>query len=61
MLIDTIHGQIPESDLKKVEEVIDNENEYTEITEYWQLVHRSVHVTVKHGTVIGATLGKFGE
>lgn len=59
-MITTIHGEMDESQLKKVEEVIDNENEYTTVTEYWQLVHRSVHVTVKQGSLIGSMAGQLG-
>ena len=59
-MIDTIHGKMDEAQLKKVEEVIDNENEYTTIVEYWQLVHRSVHVAIKEGTLTGAIAGQPG-
>lgn len=59
-MIDTIHGAMDESELKKIESVVDNDNEHTTITEYWQLVHRSVHVTLKEGSLTGAVAGQLG-
>lgn len=49
--------------LEKKEGSVDNENEFTTWTEYWlegELVHRSVHVTLKKNVVaqgIAAMLG----
>lgn len=61
-MINTIYGQQDESNLNKVEGVIDNETEYTTWTEYrnasGEVVHRSAHVTVKVGTVSGAAVGE---
>ena len=50
MLITTKHGLMEDSDLKKVEGAIDNENERTTWVEYWlndELVHRSAAVHLK--------------
>jgi hypothetical protein len=50
MLVTTIHGEMDDSLLEKVEGSLDNDIEFTEWTEYWlndELVHRSVHVTLK--------------
>jgi hypothetical protein len=50
MLVTTTKGDMDDSLLEKREGVVDNENEYTTWVEYWlqdELVHRSVHVTLK--------------
>ena len=50
MLITTTKGDMEESLLEKRAGAIDNDNEYTQWVEYWhegELVHRSVHVTLK--------------
>jgi hypothetical protein len=50
MLVTTIHGEMDDSLLVKKDGSVDNEIEYTTWTEYWlddELVHRSVHVTLK--------------
>ena len=50
MLITTTKGDMEESLLTKRTGVVDNDNEITKWTEYWlsgELVHRSVHVTLK--------------
>lgn len=50
MLVTTIHGEMDDSLLEKVEGSLDNDIEFTTWTEYWlddELVHRSVHVTLK--------------
>jgi hypothetical protein len=50
MLVTTIHGEIDDSLLVKKEGSVDNDIEFTTWTEYWlenELVHRSVHVTLK--------------
>jgi hypothetical protein len=55
-LVTTTKGEMEESLLEKKEGTLDNENETTLWTEYWldgELVHRSVHMTLKKFTVIG--------
>jgi len=50
MIITTTTGEMDDSLLEKREGSVDNENEYTTWVEYWlddELVHRSVHVTLK--------------
>jgi hypothetical protein len=50
MLVNTTKGEMDDSLLEKREGSIDNENELTTWVEYWlldELVHRSVHVTLK--------------
>ena len=50
MLITTTKGEMEESLLVKRAGTVDNEHEYTVWVEYWhegELVHRSVHVTLK--------------
>ena len=50
MIITTTKGDMDDSLLEKKEGSVDNENEYTTWVEYWldgELVHRSVHVTLK--------------
>lgn len=50
MMVQTTKGQMDDALLEKKEGVIDNDNEATRWTEYWlngELVHRSVHVTLK--------------
>jgi hypothetical protein len=50
MLVNTIHGEMDDSLLIKKEGSLDNDIEFTTWTEYWlddELVHRSVHVTLK--------------
>ena len=49
-MITTTKGEMDESLLEKREGSIDNDNEMTTWVEYWldgELVHRSVHVTLK--------------
>ena len=51
-LIHTTHGDIDEAHLRRVDGRLDNDNELTTWVEYWlgdELVHRSVHVTLKQG------------
>jgi hypothetical protein len=48
--------------LEKKEGFVDNEDEYTTWVEYWldnELVHRSVHVTLKKALVMGAVTASF--
>ena len=50
MLVNTTHGEMDDSLLVKKEGSLDNDIEFTTWTEYWlddELVHRSVHVTLK--------------
>jgi hypothetical protein len=50
MLVNTTKGEMDDALLEKKEGTIDNENELTTWVEYWlegELVHRSVHVTLK--------------
>ena len=64
MLIDTVYGDQREAALfRKNEGVVDNDNEHTSFVEYWDsdlLVHRSVHVTIKEGSITGAIAGQLG-
>ena len=49
-MITTTKGLMDESQLEKREGIVDNDNERTTWVEYWhedELVHRSVHVTLK--------------
>jgi hypothetical protein len=60
----TTKGDMEESLLEKKEGVLDNHNEYTTWVEYWhegELVHRSVHVTLKKMPVFaGGEAASFG-
>jgi len=50
MLVTTIHGEMDDALLAKKEGSLDNDVEFTTWTEYWlddEMVHRSVHVTLK--------------
>jgi len=63
MLVNTIHGEMDDSLLEKREGSLDNDIEFTTWIEYWlndELVHRSVHVTLKTSPFMAleaATLG----
>jgi hypothetical protein len=63
MLVNTIHGEMDDSLLEKKEGLLDNDIEFTTWIEYWlndELVHRSVHVTLKTSpftALEAATLG----
>jgi hypothetical protein len=63
-MINTTKGEMDESLLEKREGVVDNEHEYTTWVEYWhegELVHRSVHVTLKQAAVFSVPeLANFG-
>lgn len=55
-VITTTKGDMDEALLEKKEGTIDNENETTNWVEYWldgELVHRSVHMTLKKFTLTG--------
>jgi hypothetical protein len=64
MLVNTTKGEMDDSLLEKKEGSVDNENELTTWTEYWldgELVHRSVHVTLKKmPTFAGAEAASIG-
>ena len=50
MIVTTTKGDMDDSLLDMKQGSVDNENELTTWTEYWlmdELVHRSVHVTLK--------------
>ena len=50
MIVTTTKGDMDDFLLEKREGTVDNENELTTWVEYWldsELVHRSVHVTLK--------------
>lgn len=60
-LINTTKGEMDESLLEKRDGSIENENETTHWTEYWldgELVHRSVHVTLKPQAIANALIGE---
>jgi hypothetical protein len=63
MLVNTIHGEMDDSLLEKKEGSLDNNNEFTTWTEYWlndELVHRSVHVTLKTSPALFAEAAAIG-
>ena len=63
MLVNTIHGEMDDSLLEKKEGLLDNDNEFTTWTEYWlndELVHRSVHVTLKTSPALFAEAAAIG-
>lgn len=54
--VTTTHGDMDDSLLEKREGTADNENESSSWTEYWlngELVHRSVHLTLKSCAACG--------
>ena len=63
-LVNTTKGEMDETLLEKKEGLVDNDHEYTTWVEYWhegELVHRSVHVTLKQMPVFaGAEAASFG-
>lgn len=63
MVITTTKGDMDEALLRRVDGSVDNDNEFTTWVEYWdgpELVHRSVHVTLKQaGLVAEALAGAF--
>lgn len=63
-LVNTTKGEMDDSLLAKREGVDENDNERAEWVEYWldgELVHRSVHMTLKKfsltGEAVAASLG----
>ena len=62
-MINTIRGEMDEAALEKRTGFVDNDNEHTEWVEYWdgeELLHRSVHVTLKKPMFSELTGGQFG-
>ena len=63
-LVNTTKGEMDTSLLEKREGVDENDNERAEWIEYWldgELVHRSVHMTLKKFTLTGeAVAASFG-
>lgn len=63
MTVTTIHGDMDDSLLEKKTGLNETSGEYTTWTEYYlsgELVHRSVHVTMKEGAVSESISGVFG-
>ena len=61
-MITTIYGDMDEHVPTPNHSVIDNEHEHTEVTEYLlngEVVHRSVHVTLKQGIGVESIIGSF--
>ncbi len=61
--VETTKGLMDKALLEKREGVVDNDNEYTIWVEYWhdkELVHRSVHVTLKKSVMFAAETATFG-
>jgi hypothetical protein len=61
-LVTTTKGEMDESMLEKKEGFVDNDNEHTTWVEYWhagELVHRSVHVTLKKTVTMSAEAASF--
>lgn len=62
MMINTTKGDMDEALLLKREGSVDNEDEYTTWVEYWhegELVHRSVHVTLKKAVGLSIATAAF--
>ena len=62
MIVTTTKGEMDDSLLEHRSGEVDNENELTAWTEYWlndELVHRSVHVTLKKMPPMGGETGTF--
>ena len=61
-MIETTKGQMDESLLEKREGQSDTDTEATEWVEYWlegELVHRSVHVKLKHAALADGAATSF--
>jgi len=61
-MIETTKGQMDESLLEKREGQSDTDTETTEWVEYWldgELVHRSVHVQLKHAALADGAATSF--
>ena len=63
-IVNTTKGEMDDSLLEKREGVNENDHERAEWIEYWldgELVHRSVHLTLKKFTITGeAVAAEFG-
>jgi len=62
LIVTTTKGEMDASLLEHRSGEVDNENELTAWTEYWlndELVHRSVHVTLKKMPPMGGETGTF--
>ena len=62
-LIQTTKGELDESLLEKKVGSVENDHEATVWTEYWldgELVHRSVHVHLKHNVLAEGVAAMFG-
>jgi hypothetical protein len=62
LIVITTKGEMDDSLLEHRSGEVDNENELTTWTEYWlndELVHRSVHVTLKKMPPLGGETGTF--
>ena len=62
MIVTTTKGDMDDSLLEKREGSLDNDIETTTWTEYWldsELVHRSVHVTLKTSPALFAETASF--
>ena len=62
MIVTTTKGEMDDSLLEHRSGEVDNDNEFTAWTEYWlndELVHRSVHVTLKKMPPMGGETGTF--
>jgi hypothetical protein len=61
-MINTIRGEMDEKLLTKRTGNIDNDNENTSWVEYWlneELMHRSVHVSLKQPLISATEIGEF--
>ena len=61
-MIETTKGQMDESLLEKREGQLDTDTETTEWVEYWlegELVHRSVHIKLKHAAIADGAASSF--
>jgi len=62
LIVTTTKGDMDDSLLEHRSGEVDNDNEFTAWTEYWlndELVHRSVHVTLKKMPPMGGETGTF--
>jgi len=62
LIVTTTKGEMDDSLLEHRSGEVDNDNEFTAWTEYWlndELVHRSVHVTLKKMPPMGGETGTF--
>lgn len=62
-MINTTKGPMPAEKLEKKTGTVDNDHEHTNWTEYWldgELVHRSVHVTLKKNVLADGLAAAFG-